>query len=114
MTATVAPSTGVMLELRWRIGGSFNRASESKYCSIAEVCFRVLTQPSGSWVECVIGQDRRRVAARLEQDDDLLHVEAAGLLKATFRAGAVLYATTPVLYEFGVPGGRYSVESRIV
>lgn len=41
--------------------------------------------------------------------DELLHVEVAGSIVCTLRAGRPLYASTPLLAALGLEGGRYDV-----
>lgn len=51
--------------------------------------------------------------ASIVNDDDLLHVDAPGMLSATLRradlAGRPLFVRTPLLAAMGLPGGRYEV-----
>ncbi|MEI7658451.1 MAG: hypothetical protein WCK33_10335 [Phycisphaerae bacterium] len=51
--------------------------------------------------------------AAIVNDDDLLHVDAPGLLSATLRradlAGRPLFLRTPLLGAMGLAGGRYEV-----
>lgn len=46
-------------------------------------------------------------------EDDLLHVDIDGLLRATLRGTRVLYAATPLLTALGVPGGRSDVRRAV-
>ncbi len=54
-----------------------------------------------------------RGCATVTADDDLLHVDAPGLLAATVRradlAGRPLFLRTPLLAAMGLAGGRYEV-----
>lgn len=55
-------------------------------------------------------------AVRVTVGDGFTHVDADGLLSASFRSddGAVVYARTPVLEQLGLGGGRYGLDSATI
>lgn len=101
------------LRIAWRVSRSAWPHPASREGPDPEIEFRIETASAG-WVAAttnVPGTELpcSRGAATIRTEGDLLHIDAPGLLSATFRDGAPLYAFTPMLAALGIPGGRYEL-----